>query len=195
MKRKMVLDQKIVKYIFTGVKSSVALGEDGYIVYGFDAMYPANLAIFVPIEVERSNYSNVFPKSFEDYFKDLDLELSRLSLIIERGNVFNRFAKTEFIAGQVLERVNTNFTIFRFDELIDPSERKTLLCRTAERDMSTKSHETILSISDSGYPCEWARSVDGVNYLYWYLSVYRLFNQKDRELYDFIPIMLEALCR
>ncbi len=195
MKKKMALDQKIVKYIFTGVKSSVALGEDGYIVYNFDTMYPANLAIFVPIEVERSNYSNVFPKSFEDYFRDLDLELSRLSLIIERGNIFNRFAKTEFIAGQIVKRVNTNFTIFRFDELIDPSEKKTLLCRTAERDLSAKSYEAILSTSDSNYSCEWAKSVDGANYLYWYLPVNRLFNRKDRELYDFIPIMLESLCR
>lgn len=193
MRQKMILDKEIVKYIFTGVHSEVALGEDGYIVYDFKTTYPSKLAVFVPIEVEPSNYSNFFPKSFEDYFRDLDLEISRLSLLIEKGNIFNRFPATEFVAGQVLRRENSNYTVFRFDESIEPKHRTDLLCRSEVKNLSLTEIKQIYCISNDLKSV--AKTINGIEYLYWILPIKSLFRRYDSTLDSWIPMIMESLCR
>ena len=190
----MALDEEIVKYIFEGVHPKIAIGEDGYIVYDFDATYPANLAVFVPIEVQPSNYSNFFPKSFEDYFRDLDLEISRLSLLIEQGNIFNRFPKTEYIMGQFLNMSTSEYTVFRFDELLETREKTMLLCRTKVKDTSVVWITQILTTSAGLFPVRvW--TVDGVEYIYWGLSFESLFCCQKEVMDAWTPAMLESLCR
>lgn len=190
----MTLDTEIVKYIFPGAHPTVALGEDGYIVYDFDKVYPARLAVFVPIEVVPSNYSNVFPKSFEDYFRDLDLEISRLSLLIECGNMFNRFPKTEFVTGQFLRREDGYYIVFRFDELLESEEKTELLCRTKTKNLSIADISEIYAVSGSLVPDK-ARMVDGTGYLYWSLPIVRLFRYQENAPRELIPMMQESLCR
>ena len=185
MKKKITLNKEVVKYIFPGVHPEVAPGEDGYVIYNFDVLYPKKLAIFVPTEVEGTNYSNVFPKSFEDYFRDLDLEISRLSLLFEMGNIFNRFVKTEFIAGQIIKHEDGAYTIFRFDELVDLEQKLTLLCRTREEDAT----------ADLNTDVEYATRWDGKRYLYWFLPVEGLFKQKNEMTQGLIPATLISLCR
>ena len=194
MRQKMILDREVVKYIFAGVHSGIALGEDGYIVYDFDTTYPSKLAVFVPIEVEPSNYSNFFPKSFEDYFRDLDIEISRLSLLFEKGNVFNRFPVTEFVAGQILRRENSNYIVFRFDESIDPIHRTDLLCRSEIKKLSLPEINQIYCISSEFKSCV-TRTLDGIEYMYWFLPVKSLFKHYDSTLEAWIPMMMESLCR
>lgn len=194
MKRKMFLDEEVVKYIFTGVHPVIARGEDGYVAYDFDTTYPKALAVFVPIEVEPSNYNHVFPKSFEDYFRDLDLEISRLSLLIERGNVFNRFARSEFVAGQFLRGIKGAYTVFRFDELKETEEKTDLLCRTRTENLSAEDLGEICAAAN-GFEPQRATTIDGTEYLYWGLPVQGLFNVHDESLDELIPMMLESLSR
>jgi len=195
MREKMILDETIVKYIFTGTHPTVALGEDGYIVYDFDTTYPSKLAVFIPIEVEPSNYSNVFPKSFEDYFKDLDLEISRLSLLVERGNIFDRFPVAEFVAGQILKRDDGKYTVFRFDELVEPEQRTELLCRTKIKGISASGLNKIYAVSEESFTPERAQMIDTTEYIYWFLPLRKLFCQYDETLESLIPMMMESLCR
>lgn len=194
MGRKMALDEAIVKYIFPGVHPTVALGEDGYIVYDFDSFYPEKLAIFVPIEVERSNYSNVFPKSFEDYFKNLDLEISRLSLLLEMGDIFRRFPPTEFIAGQVLRREDSQYTVFRFDELAASKEKTELLCRSQASRILPSELGEIYKLS-KGFLPEMVYLPGEKEYLYWFLPVKKLYDSKRKMPEKLIPMILESLSR
>lgn len=190
----MMLDEEIVKYIFVGVHPKIAVGEDGYIVYDFDTTYPANLAIFVPIEVQPSNYSNFFPRSFEDYFRDLDLEISRLSLLIEQGNIFNCFPKTEYIAGQFLKMATSKYTVFRFDESLEIEEKTMLLCRTKVKDTSLAKTTQIFTTAEGFSPGR-SRTVDGIEYIYWGLPFRRLFSCWKEMMDAWTPAMLESLCR
>lgn len=194
MRQKMILDREVVKYIFAGIHSEIAFGEDGYIVYDFDAIYPSKLAIFVPIEVEPSNYSSFFPKSFEDYFRDLDLEISRVSLLLEEGNIFNRFPPAEFVAGQILRRGDSNYTVFRFDKSLKAVDRTDLLCRSKIDSISSTELAQIYAISNDMKPYI-AQTIGGASYLYWILSARQLFKHRDEISDIWIPVVMESLCR
>lgn len=190
---KMRLNEGIVRYIFgPGTNPEIAVGEDGSVVYDFKTTYPSKVAMFVPIEVERSNYSNYFPKSFEDYFKDLDLEISRLSLLMERGNIFNRFPKTDFVPGQVL-KTDGEYVVFRFDEMLEATEKTELLCRTPVSALSLSDLEKCYHVMDVDY-MEYVDTLYGTRYLYWFLPVRRLFSRPSEITFDLTPIC-ESLSR
>lgn len=191
--RKMKLSESVVKYIFgIGAEPEVAVGEDGYVVYGFKGVYPAKLAVFLPIEIAGSNYSNFFPKSFDDYFRDLDLEISRLSLLLERGNVFHRFAKTEFVPGQVI-RTEGEYTLFRFDEGLDMFEKDELLCRTPINGLMSSDLDRYYRMIDVDF-LEYVEMLSGIEYLYWFLPVRRLFVHA-RDMPEDMTMVMESLCR
>ncbi len=190
-KNKITLDENIVKYIFPGTKPSIALGEDGYIVYNFQSLYPKKLAIFVPIEIERSHYSDVFPKSFEGYFKNLDEELARLSRLLETNLIWNlKDIGVEFIAGRVLRRQDNNYTVFRFDELVGTSYKTELLCR-ARLDNFTIDNEMAV-LNTNPYFEDSAASIDGRKYLYWIMPIDQLFFSAS-SLFAIILSMAESL--
>ncbi|MBR3365621.1 hypothetical protein IKG48_00635 [Candidatus Saccharibacteria bacterium] len=173
-KNKLALDENIVKYIFPGTNPDVALGEDGYVIYDFQALYPKKLAIFVPIEIERSHYSDVFPKSFEAYFKDLDSEIARLSRLLEANLEWCLKGRgIEFIAGRVLKRQDNNYTVFRFDELVDTCCKTELLCRTETKNITVNDEMAVLNTDP--YFEDKATSIDGREYLYWIMPIGQLF--------------------
>lgn len=180
-KKKITLDREIVKYIFPTTDPAVAVGEDGYIVYNFIRLYPNRLGIFIPSEVNMSNYSSAFPKPFESYFTDIYEETEYLSRLLEVkiepnfGNI-----GVECISGKVLERDENNYTIFRFDELIDPRAKTDLLCRVELKNLTTDDKIEILSAEPKFR--EEAISVDGAQYLYWIMPISRLFRINDEVL-------------
>ncbi|MDO4889437.1 MAG: hypothetical protein Q4A25_01955 [Candidatus Saccharibacteria bacterium] len=164
------LKEELVKYIFPGTRPEVALGEDGYIVHDFKAYYPEKLGIFIPIEVEHSNISNVFPKSFEDYFRHADSEIAHLARLMEM-NLENKLKGlgVEYIPGKVLERQENIYTIFRFDGLIEPSVKTDALCRVKFRKLSFGDRNRITNLNPRFHAM--ATSLDGREYLYWIMPI------------------------
>lgn len=194
MSRKMELNDEVVKYIFGySTRPDVLVGEDGYIVYNFKTTFPSKLAVFVPLEVEGSNYSNFFPKSFEEYFKDLDLEISRLSLLLEQGNVFRRFPKTEFVLGKVT-KTSGDYVVFQFDSMLDVAEKTELLCRTPVDVLSLSWFDECTNVSDVKF-AEYVDMIYGERFLYWFLPVRQLFVKQEEDMEWCMPIILESLCR
>ena len=59
--RKIPLNREIVKYIFPGTSPEIAESQGGCIVYDFKKLYPSDLGIFIPDEVDGSNYNAIFP--------------------------------------------------------------------------------------------------------------------------------------
>lgn len=172
MDKQITLSETVVKYLFSGVDCEVAIGEDGYVVYGFEALYPSKLGVFVPSEVDRSNYCLLFPKSFEAYFTDLDDDLSYLSRLLEadiRSNFFGH--GIEYIPGMVLKRDHENYTIFRFDKLMDSSLKTDLLCRA---DVSTLDAIPKIARTKPYFLAE-ATTLDRRTYLYFVLPIDELF--------------------
>ena len=172
--RRMTLEEELVKYIFPGTKPKTALGEDGYIIYDFNALYPSKLAIFVPIEIEHSHYSNVFPKSFEAYFRHADSEIAHLSRLMELdfGNNFKGLG-VEYIPGRVLKRKDEKYTVFRFDELVEPRRKTEALCRVKFRNLSIGDRNKI--VATEPHFQSMATSLDGREYLYWIMPVGKFF--------------------
>lgn len=165
-RNKIALTEEIVKYIFPGSEPTIAPGEDGYIIYDFKMMYPAKLGIFIPIEVDRSNYSSVFPKPFEAYFLDLDKQAEYLSRFLEvdiKPTLPN--IGVQFVPGKVLQRNENNYTIFRFDELIAPIQKTDLLCRVKYNNLSGDNSLKLLNI-DPKFKAG-AYTVTGIQYQYW----------------------------
>lgn len=177
-KKKLALTKDIVKYIFSGTNPEVAVGEDGYIVYGFHSIYPAELGIFVPIEIDRSNYSNVFPRTFESYFRDLDADIACLSRLLE-VRVFSRLSNLgiEYVSGAVLKRDDGNYTIFRIDELIGSNLKTDLLCRVDTKRLGELDLEAIASINPYFLPR--VSKQDSNNYLYFITQIGELFDDNE----------------
>lgn len=177
-RKKLALTEEIVKYIFSGTEASIAIGEDGYIVYGFKMLYPSELGVFVPIEIDRSNYSDVFPKNFESYFRELDKDFDYLSRLLEvkMDNPF-RGCGIEYVSGAMLKRDEGNYTIFRFDELIDSNFKIDLLCR-AKIDSITESQRRLIMNSEPFY-VSFAPNYDGTKYLYFIIPINRIFGDSD----------------
>lgn len=173
-KSKMALSEDIVKYIFSGTEPSCALGEDGYIVYDFKRLYPAKLGIFIPSEVDHSNYNAIFPKSFESYFKNIDKEVAYISRLLEISITPNLPGlDIECISGSVLRRKDNNYTIFRFDSLVEPSRRTELLCRVNANRLTACDKVHILNTNPL-FTAE-AGDLGGTDYLYWIMSISKLF--------------------
>ena len=168
--KKMALKEELVKFIFPGTSPTIALGEDGYIIHSFKSLYPEKLAIFIPSEVEGSNYNNVFPKSFEAYFRDADSEISHISRTYETdfGNKFKGLG-VEYIPGRVLRRDENNFVVFRFDELVDPRRKTEVLCRAKHKMITTNEYIEILGTNPN--LCSETTSLSGTKYLYWIMSL------------------------
>lgn len=168
--KKMALKKELVKFIFPGSDPHIALGEDGYIIYDFKSLYPEKLAIFIPIEIEGSRYSDVFPKSFEAYFRDADSEIAHVERYYETdfGNNFKGLG-VEYIPGRVLKRQDNNYTVFRFDELVDSRRKTEALCRAKTKKLTTSDRKAILN-SNPYFSCE-AISLSGDKYLYWVMPI------------------------
>ncbi|MBQ3280368.1 hypothetical protein IJG92_01800 [Candidatus Saccharibacteria bacterium] len=180
-KKKITLDREIVKYIFPATEPAILQGEDGYIVYNFIRLYPNKLAVFVPMEVTQSNYSSAFPKSFESYFADIYEETEYLSRLLEVKLVPNiRNIGVECVSGKVLRRDENNYTVFRFDELLDPRDKTDLLCRVKIGSLTTDDRIDILSTNPEFR--EDAMAADGIQYMYWTMPLSRLFRVDDEVL-------------
>lgn len=179
--KKLALKKELVKFIFPGTSPSIALGEDGYIIYDFKSLYPEKLAIFIPIEIEGSRYSDVFPKSFEAYFRDADSEIAHMERYYETsfGNNFKGLG-VEYIPGKVLKRQDSNYTVFRFDELVDPRRKTEVLCRVKRKRLSVDNEITVLN-SNPYFNCA-ATSLSGDEYLYWIMSLGGFFPDVDSVL-------------
>ena len=177
---KIALNEEIVKYIFPGTEPAIAMGEDGCVVYDFKKSYPDKLGIFIPNEVDRSNYSNVFPRPFEGYFLNMDEEVSYISRFLEVVDGISplvRYTDAEFIPGKVLKGEKDHYTVFRFDELVDPGEKTDLLCRLS---LNYLGAENEISILDAN-PC-FTGDVTGLNgtrYYYWIMPFSQLFSPTD----------------
>lgn len=173
-KAKIKLSEKIVKYIFPGLHPSVASGEDGWIVYDFDKQIPKSLGIVIPPDVSSSNYSQVFPKTFEEYFVDLSEALSHFSRLIEATAVPSiRTANVEAIVGSVMLQDESEYTIFRFDGLVKPAEKSYLLCRM--RTDSFTLNKVLLIVNSDPIYMEEAEGLDGSRYIYWISPLKSLF--------------------
>ena len=173
MREKVTLKEEVVKYIFPGTKPEIALGEDGYIVYDFKKLYPEKLGIFIPIEIEKSDYSNIFPKSFEDYFLNVRTEVNYLSRLLET-EIKTIFCDIDFeyIPGRVLNRDENNYTIFRFDELMGITPRTDLLCRIEDGLLSTNDKMDIVNINP--YFVSEAVGISGIEYFYFIIPIDKL---------------------
>ena len=171
----MKLNEEIVKYIFNGVESEVAPGEDGYIVYGFASVYPYQLGIFVPIDVDKSNYSDVYPKGFESYFSYLDSDLSYLSRLLEM-QIDNPFANLpiQYVSGKTVKHENSDYTVFRFDELLNPDQKTEILCRISRADIGTTKEQAKIIACEPSFIAE-ACDRSGERYLYFITSLDSLF--------------------
>ena len=173
MREKVALKEEIVKFIFPGAKPEIALGEDGYIVYDFKRLYPEKLGIFVPIEIEKSGYSNVFPRSFEDYFLNVHTEVGYLSRLLEteiKTILWN--IDFEYIPGRMLNRDENNYTIFRFDELMGITPRTDLLCRIEKARLSAADEMDIIGV-DPYFIAE-AVGISGIEYFYFIIPIDKL---------------------
>lgn len=190
MEKSMTLKEELVKYIFGPTHPTVALGEDGYIVYDFKAIYPEKLAVFVPIEIERSGYSNVFPKSFEAYFRKADLEIAHLARLMEI-RLENRFKGmgVEYIPGRMLKRQDNNYTVFRFDELVDSRHKTEALCRAKFRDLTIGNRAIVNNINS--YFKATATNLDGKEYLYWLMPLSEFFLDSNKVLTESVFAMAE----
>lgn len=179
-KKKIALREEVARYIFPGTEPAIAMGEDGYVVYDFKRIYPDKLAIFIPQEVDRSNYNGVFPKSFEDYFLSVEDEIGHFLRFYELTDELKPMVGSigaEFIPGKVLDKVKGKYTIFRFDELIGPEEKTDLLCRVQ---LSRLGAESELEIYNTN-PC-YTGNVTGSNdvrYYYWIMPISQLFKNLD----------------
>lgn len=173
---KIVLSEEVVKYLFSGVDCEIALGEDGYVVYGFQFSYPSKLGLFIPIEIDRSNYNALFPKNFEAYFKSMDDEFAYLSRLLE-FDIRNEFLGygIEYIPGAVLRRSDDNYTIFRFDELMQAEERVDLLCRVQSDNLNLFSRLMDMKLR---FLAE-TSTLDNRIYFYFILPIERLFRIDD----------------
>lgn len=177
--KKITLNNEVVKYLFSGVDCEVAPGEDGYIVYGFSSLLPSKLGLFIPIEIDRSGYSAVFPKSFEAYFSNLDEEFSYLSRLLEVDlkNDFLGYG-LEYIPGMMLKRDSETYTIFRFDELMNPEEKTDMLCRIRSDSLELFSR----LLGSKPYFLAETATLDGKIYFYFILPLSKFFRLDDRTI-------------
>ena len=178
-KTKMALTKDIVKQIFPGTNPRIAEGEDGSVIYDFGAIYPKHLGIFIPSEVDRSNFSSVFPRTFESYFKDIDDETAYLSRLLEvKIEPILKGLGTECIAGQVVRGSDSEYTVFRFDELIDARGKMDLLCRVETEKLRIDDKIGILNTN----PCfkEEVSELLGREMTYWIMPISSLFRIDDQ---------------
>lgn len=173
-KAKIKLSEKIVKYIFPGLHPSVASGEDGWIVYDFDKQIPKSLGIVIPTSIGSSNYNQVFPKTFEEYFVDLSEAIAHFSRLIEAPVIPSiRTAGVEAIVGSAILQDESEYTIFRFDELVEPAEKKYLLCRMATNSFTV--NKVLLIVNADPIYMEEASGIDDNSYIYWISPLKSLF--------------------
>ncbi|MDO5480686.1 MAG: hypothetical protein Q4F58_03405 [Candidatus Saccharibacteria bacterium] len=179
-KQRMLLNEDIVKYIFSGMNVEIAPCDGGCIVGGFKRFYPANLGIFIPYKVNRSNYSSYFPESFEEYFWNIHQEAEYISRYWEgkfTPNLPDIWA--ECISGKIITQDN-NSVVFRFDELLDPREKTDALCRVKLGDLSDEDKISILDL-DPTYTGE-AWDLDDSPYQYFITPITHLFRVNDELL-------------
>lgn len=181
-KHKMVLKEEIVKYLFPRAEPEVIISEDGYLAYDFRNIYPSRLAISLPVEIEHSSYSDVFPKPFEEYFLNIHEDIDYLSRLLEVRIVPNikRRVKAECVFGKVLERSENDHIIFRFDELIDSNEKTDLLCRVRNPGNSITTDDKMDILAMDPYFTEMAKDYDGTQFLYFIVPVGKMIEVNDQ---------------
>ena len=173
--QKIPLSEEIVKYIFPGTSPVVVQAEDGYIVHDFKKLYPIGLGIFVPNEVDRSNYNAIFPKPFESYFLDMHEEVAHLSRLLEIP-ITSNLSTTEIVCmpGVILRNSEANEVVFRFDKLLEARKKTELLCRANLDRLTIGDKVRILNVHPL-YRAE-ASDWDGGQYLYWIMPIEMLFS-------------------
>lgn len=181
-KTKLAMREEIVKYIFPTTYPKIAQGVDGFIVYDFDKLYPHKLGIFIPNEVDQSNYSAVFPRPFESYFANMNDKAEFLSRLLEVKITpsLKPDLGIECMSGKVLEPIQSDYTIFRFDELVGARKRTDVLCRVDMANLTATDRIEILA-DNSGFIAE-ASAPYGTDYFYWIESVNQLFRIDDETL-------------
>ena len=180
-KTKIKLSDKIVKYIFPGLHPSVAYGEDGWVVYDFDKQIPKSLGIVIPPDVSSRNYNQVFPKTFEENFVNLSEALAHFSRLIEAPAVPSiRTSGVEAIVGGVILQDESEYTIFRFDGLVEPADKKYLLCRMAADSLTI--NKVLLVVNADPIYMEEAEEIGGSRYVYWISPIASLFANPDEVL-------------
>lgn len=181
-KQKITLSREIVKYIFPAAEPAIATGEDGYIAYNFIRQYPNKLGVFIPSQVDKSNYSAFFPRPFESYFSDMYEEAEYLSRLLEVKIEpdLREGLGVECVSGKMLKRCESTYAIFRFDDLLSSREKTDLLCRVALKNLMIDDKIDILSTNPDFR--ENAIGLDGTQYLYWVMPISRLFRIDDEVL-------------
>ena len=178
MKNKQIaVTEEIVKYIFPTTNPEIIQGEDGYIVCDFRRLYPNQLAIFLPNEVDQSNYSSAFPKPFEDYFASAIEEAAFLSRLFEaeiRPNL-RKDLNVEFVPGKVVRTIKSDYTVFRFDELIDAREKTEVLCRVKLKDMVVNDRVDIINSDPLPNFMKEAIGPEDEQLYYWIMPISELF--------------------
>lgn len=180
-RRKIPLNEEIVMYVFPGMNVEVEDCENGAVVKGFKRLFPEKLGIFIPGEVERSNYSSYFPKPFESYFSDFYEKTKYLSRLLEievKSNVPD--VGVEFISGKVLTRDDKNYTIFQFNGLPDSKKKTDILCRAKCCYIDNDDKLEILNLNPKflAEACDY----DNTWYLYWISPIGSLFGLNDELL-------------
>lgn len=174
-KKKITLREEIVKYIFPTAYPSISQREDGFIVYNFLKLYPHHLGIFIPNEVDQSNYCSYFPKPFESFFINVQDEAAYLSRFLE-ANIEPTLKNSELecVSGVLLpyEKEERCF-IFRFDECVSPVKKIDVLCRIKLSSLSAQEKLDILAFNPV-FRGE-AISLTGDQYVYWIMPVTQLF--------------------
>ena len=176
-KEKIALSEEIVKYIFPTTDPKIIQGEDGWIACDFRRQYPNQLAIFLPNEVAKSNYSSAFPKTFEEYFTNVIEEAAFLSRLLEveiRPNL-RKDLGIEYVPGVVLRNINTEYIVFRFDELLDPREKTEVLCRVKLKDMVVNDRMDIINSNPVPSSMREAIGLNDEQFYYWIMPISGLF--------------------
>ena len=173
-KTKIPLTREIAKYIFPGTDPDIAEGEDGDILYNFKRLYPERLGIFIPSEVERSNFNTVFPRDFESYFVNVYDEVAFMSRMLEipiKPNLPD--IGIECVPGNAIKHSGSVFTVFRFDSLLRQDQRTYLLCRAPLNRIRIDDRIAILNTNP--IMSQEAQDIAGANYYYWIMKIDSLF--------------------
>ena len=176
-KMQIPITKEIVKHVFPTTDPKIIQSEDGWIACDFKRLYPSQLAIFLPNEVDQSNYSSAFPKPFEEYFINVGEEAKFLSRLLET-NIEPRLREglnMEYVPGTVLRPVNSKYTIFRFDEFIDDREKTEVLCRVKIRDMVLDDKVDILNSNPVASFMKETPAYNNDQLYYWIMPISELF--------------------
>ena len=180
VKPKLKLTKDLVKNIFPGLHYKVAPREEGLMVYDFNRELPRKLRILIPSEVKPSNYNRVFPLPFDGCFKNLEEFTARFSRLLETPIKLSVPSEgVEAMAGGLFVYEN-RYQVFRFDEFLEATEKKYLLCRAKAKKLSI--NETVDIVNMNPVFLEETVGLDGAEYIYWLIPIVSIFSEPEKVL-------------